>query len=246
MRQRLQGFRQQRHAAISRNQTEYRVSALHHLQNLGPESCAHTRVGDVPRRAGECLRGNAEEKIVRKAGQRDDGFAGGRMVFRQRGDKRARSDFSFAQAGGIGFVRKADESRVEPAFQNGAGLRQRREVEQVDSRFRKLRRETVPTTAAPRNGTSPKCSRGSTARCPVRRFCARHGWLARFVGEWLASRRGTPGPALVSWTPWRVRSSSVTPNSSSSWRICRLNAGCATCSFCAARVKFSSPATAAK
>ena len=89
----------------------------------------------MPGRAGESFAGDAEEKIIGETGQRDDGFAGGAMVLGQGGDERAGANFAFAQAGAIGLVREADEARVEAAFENGAGLRERREIEKVNGGF---------------------------------------------------------------------------------------------------------------
>jgi len=53
-------------------------------------------------------------------------------------------------------------------------------------------------------------------------------------------------PVSVSWSRCLSRVNSGAPISPSSWRICWLREGCAVCSFSAARVTFSSSATAAK
>jgi hypothetical protein len=57
------------------------------------------------------------------------------MFFWQGGHESAGVNFAFCQAGTIGLVRKADESRVKPAFENCAGLRERREIEEMNGRF---------------------------------------------------------------------------------------------------------------
>ncbi len=127
---------------MPRNQTENGVPAFDHLQNSGPESGTDACISDVPGCAWESFGGNAEKEIISKAGQLHDGFARGRMVFRQCGHECADADFALAQARGIGFVRKTDKSGVQPALKNGASLLERRKVEKVDGRL-----WTVPAKA---------------------------------------------------------------------------------------------------
>ncbi len=81
------------------------------------------------------------------------------MDFRQSGDERAGPHLAFAQTRGIGFVREANESGVEPAFENGAGLRKRREIEEVDGGFGKASAKALQHRRHERMKQSPNVSK---------------------------------------------------------------------------------------